>query len=136
MTRNTVQVGCAVAVLCVTLWAGAAAADCTTGSCIPGGGNPDTDCAVEFFGSGLLLNYPFSTPAKQKVQRELRCFDGDAGCDADGAVDGTCTFSVNLCLLNTDPNLPTCTAPALTGITVTSKRDPSGAAAIQAANLK
>src|SRR6185369_12822756 len=38
----------------------------------------------------------------------LACHDGDAACDADGVVDGTCTFSVGLCV---NPPTPTRCTP-------------------------
>jgi polyvinyl alcohol dehydrogenase (cytochrome) len=41
----------------------------------------------------------------------VRCFDGDAGCDLDGEVNGTCLFEVDVCLRNDDPELAAC-APA------------------------
>jgi hypothetical protein len=60
---------------------------------IDGGGSYKTDC-VSKFQTGLELNYP----AAPKKSKELRCIDGDLSCDADGAVDGSCTFNVGLCL--------------------------------------
>ena len=93
------------------LGAAGARADCSGGACIPGGGPAAADCQAEFFGTGLALNYPPHDPASPQPKTALHCYDGDAGCDADGAVDGTCTFNVNVCLANDDPNLADC-APA------------------------
>ncbi len=102
----------------------AARADCSTGGCIAGGGKAETDCAIEFSGNGLVLNFPFQDPskAKPKKQKEIRCFDGDAGCDTDGKVDGKCTFNVDLCLENTDPNLASCTPTSVTAVEVQAKK--------------
>jgi len=45
-----------------------------------------------------------------------RCIDGDPTCDADGAVDGTCTFRVRLCLDAVDPATPRCQADVVTEV--------------------
>jgi polyvinyl alcohol dehydrogenase (cytochrome) len=91
-------------------WASPVFADCATGACIPGGGPTASDCTAEFLGNGLILNYPPYDPAAPGPETELRCFDGDAGCDADGQMNGTCTFNVNVCLAAADAALPDCTA--------------------------
>ncbi|HLK11598.1 MAG TPA: hypothetical protein VKW76_09470 [Candidatus Binatia bacterium] len=39
------------------------------------------------------------------------CMDGDPTCDADGKVDGQCTFSITVCAAVADPALPKCTPP-------------------------
>ena len=98
-----------------------ARADCTLGTCVPGGGDATLDCAAEFFGAGLRLNHPFPDPATPAAPPpdELRCFDGDAGCDLDGVVDGACTFGVDVCLHNTDPNLPGCAPSEVTAVAAT-----------------
>jgi polyvinyl alcohol dehydrogenase (cytochrome) len=82
--------------------------DCTSGTCIPGGGETATDCTAEFFGAGLLLNYPPYLPSSPEPKTELRCYEGDAGCDADGKIDGVCTFNVNVCLAAVDAALADC----------------------------
>jgi outer membrane protein assembly factor BamB len=96
-------------------------ADCTAGTCIPGGGPTATDCTAEFLGGGLLLNYPPLVPAAPEPKTELRCYDGDAGCDADGAMDGTCTFNVNVCLAAADPALADCAVTSVDKATVKAK---------------
>ena len=117
-----------LALATLVLTASPAAADCSDGSCLPGGGDPALDCAAEFFGAGLRLNHPFPDPAAPGVlPTELRCFDGDAGCDLDGEVDGACTFGVDVCLHNDDPNLPACTPSEVTGATVTGSGLDAGA---------
>jgi outer membrane protein assembly factor BamB len=93
--------------------AGASAppAPCADGSCYAGGGKAETDCFSEL--DRVHPNTPFPVPGstKNKPKNEQRCFDGDAGCDLDGEVNGVCRFPVDVCLANTDPNLPAC-APA------------------------
>jgi len=49
--------------------------------------------------------------------RTLDCEDGDPSCDADGIQNGSCTFDVSVCTLQTDPLVPACVPPtALTAI--------------------
>jgi outer membrane protein assembly factor BamB len=114
--------------------AGIANADCTGGTCIPGGGPTKSDCTAEFFGTGLLLNYPPYDPAKPKPKKELRCYDGDAGCDSDGALDGVCTFNVNVCLAAADAALPDCSVASVATASVKAKGADAGAldAAVEA----
>jgi len=76
---------------------------------LPGGGSPQHDCHVEFDAPGLALNWPHFDPARPKPAKEIRCFDGDGGCDADGHPNGSCHFAVDVCLRNADPELPACT---------------------------
>jgi polyvinyl alcohol dehydrogenase (cytochrome) len=111
--------------------AGAPLPACADGSCVPGGGKAATDCFAEF--AGVHLNAPFSPPGKTKPKKELRCFDGDAGCDLDGEVNGSCRFPTDVCLFNDDPNLPECTAAQVTEATATAKQSADGAAALQTA---
>ncbi len=63
-------------------------------------------------------NYPLSVPAKPRVPKELRCFDGDAGCDLDGEVDGACRFPLDACFRVNDPALPACAPSDVTGFAV------------------
>ena len=119
--------------LAAVLSAGGARADCSGGTCIPGGGPADSDCHAEFFGTGLLLNTPFFDPAKPKAKKELRCFDGDAGCDGDGEVNGTCAFNVALCLSNQDPNLPACTPASVEQMKVKTGKQAQGGPELAAA---
>lgn len=106
--------------LLLTLLPSGGRAACSDGSCIPGGGNPALDCLGEFDGVGLQLNFPFPDPTDPDAPpaTEVRCFDGDAGCDRDGQVNGTCRFEVNVCLRNHDPGLPLCTSGDVTAATV------------------
>lgn len=109
-----------------------AAADCTSEACVPGGGLPETDCHAEFKGQGLRLNFPPLDPRlADPRKRQLRCFDGDAGCDADGAVNGECLFEVDVCLGVSDPDLPQCTPEVPASVVV--KQGPVDDGALQAA---
>src|SRR4029453_14235185 len=76
---------------------------------VPGGGPEAQDCQLEL--GTPKPNYPISVPGKPAVAKELRCFDGDAGCDLDGEVNGVCRFPLDACLRVADRALPAC-APA------------------------
>ena len=110
-----------------------AGADCTSGDCIPGGGKPDSDCYTEYFGDHLRLNSPFSDPTKKpKNKKELRCFDGDAGCDLDGEINGSCRFNVDVCVFN-DSDPSTCVPPEIQTVQVTVQKAVQDETALQAA---
>ena len=66
----------------------------------------------------LQLNYPSFDPAHPKPGKEVRCFDGDAGCDLDDAANHACVFDVDVCLRNSDPALPGCMPADVTGVSV------------------
>lgn len=62
---------------------------------VGGGGSKRTDCL-------LLLDAPINYPPEKP--RRVRCTDGDAACDADGTVDGVCSFAIGACANGTlDP---------------------------------
>ncbi len=96
---------------------------------VSGGGGAAKDCWVEFEAPNLGLNFP---PAPKK-SRELRCFDGEAGCDLDGEVNGACEFPIDVCLYNDDPGLPLCSPVDVTAATVSNKKGDPDLAALQAA---
>jgi hypothetical protein len=78
-------------------------ASCATGApCLPGGGDPRTDCLAEWRVAGRV-----STGRRPLVT----CRDGDAACDAAPAEPG-CTFAVAICTAVEDPRLPRCHAAA------------------------
>lgn len=112
---------------------GAAIADCP--DCpIKGGGDVTTDCHSELGSNELHLNAPYYKPAMPKPGKEVRCMDGDAGCDLDGVANNSCTFDVDLCLHNADPSLPTCTPATVTAVAVSGKTtDFPGLATLQTA---
>ena len=70
-------------------------ADCSSGTCIPGGGPTATDCTAEFAGSGLLLNYPPYVPADP----QQRCASGTATSSKPSPVktDSTLPLSLSPC---------------------------------------
>lgn len=118
-----------VAALLVLVAALAARAACPPSCPIPGGGSPALDCHAEFAGEGLRLNYKPFDPLRPKPGTEVRCFDGDVGCDRDGVANNQCVFDVDVCLRNADPNLPLCTPADVTAVTVSgTTRDPDLAA--------
>jgi len=76
---------------------------------VTGGGKAKSDCYLEYGGV---------TATKGKTTVE--CTDGTA-CDLDGVCNNSCTFGVQICPNQTDPNLPKCTPPAggLSSVTIT-----------------
>jgi outer membrane protein assembly factor BamB len=112
-----------------------ARAQCPPSCPLPGGGSKRQDCHSEFANTALRLNYPHFDPAKPtKKAREIRCFDGEPGCDADGVVNNECRFDVDLCLLTSaDPNLPDCTPQTVTAVTVSNPKGDPDRAALQTA---
>ena len=91
---------------------------------IPGGGSKATDCIAEFDAVA-----PKSPLAKSGLPNATRtCTDGDPTCDADGTVDGICTFTVSACVNVTDPRLQdksgnvVCTATDVATVTLKSPK--------------
>lgn len=107
-------------------------AQCPPSCANPGGGKAATDCHAEFASPGLRNNYPSFDPAKPKPAKEVRCFDGDAGCDLDGQTNNVCVFDVDVCLRNADPALPACVPSDVTTVSVSSNSKPEPGA-LQAA---
>lgn len=97
----------------------ASAATCPPSCPATGGGPEETDCHSEFASPALRLNYPPFDPADPQPRTEMRCFDGDVGCDTDGATDLACVFDIDVCLRNEDPQLPSCTPADVTSVQVT-----------------
>jgi len=62
---------------------------------VAGGGPASQDCQLQL--DMPPLNYPLSVPGKLRTPKELRCFDGDAGCDLDGEVNGECRMPLDAC---------------------------------------
>src|SRR5262245_52323686 len=123
----------ALAVLAFVVLPLVARAACPPSCPIPGGSSAALDCHAEYAGEGLRLNYKPFDPARPKPSKEVRCFDGDTGCDADGVVDNACVFDVDVCLRNADPNLPLCTPADVTGVTVSGTTQDTDLAALQTA---
>ncbi len=126
----------ASASLCLLLLPRLAAGVCPPSCPVPGGGDAATDCQAEFAAPALRLNFPFPTPPFEagapNPGREVRCFDGEPGCDTDGMVNGVCLFDIDVCLRNQDPALPSCTAADVTGVAVSGVESDADLAALQA----
>jgi outer membrane protein assembly factor BamB len=120
----------ALALLLLPLVARAA---CPPSCAAPGGGPASLDCQAEFAGDGIRLNYKPFDPAHPKPAKELRCFDGDVGCDADGVVNNACVFDVDVCLRNADPALPLCTPADVSAVSVRGTTNDPDLAALQSA---
>jgi outer membrane protein assembly factor BamB len=123
----------ALAVGVLALLPGLVLAVCPPSCAVTGGGPPDLDCHAEFAGSALRLNYPPHDPARPEPRTEMRCFDGDAGCDSDGTVDDACVFDIDVCLRNEDPALPECAPVDVIEVTVAGAEGAPDLAALQAA---
>ena len=77
----------------------ATAGDGCTATCepeyIPGGGSAKSDCHTAW-----VVNNPGNVPfldSHGAVSALQQCTDGDAQCDFDGALDGSCTFHIRAC---------------------------------------
>jgi hypothetical protein len=115
---------------------GLASAACPPSCPIPGGGPkaPATDCLSEFGATGMRLNFPYHDPSRPaRKARQVRCHDGEVGCDLDGEVNGVCVFDIDLCLRNADPALPDCTPADVTSATITNPKADPDLTALQAA---
>ncbi len=77
---------------------------------LPGGGPPETDCHAVFATTRMKLNFPPFNPQEPLPREEVRCFDGDAGCDLDGVQNGACIIDIDVCLRNDVPELEACEA--------------------------
>ncbi|HXC53489.1 MAG TPA: hypothetical protein VN634_21560 [Candidatus Limnocylindrales bacterium] len=79
-------------------------------STVGGGGSAATDCA-------LVLEVPGANkPALPKTPKAVDCIDGDATCDDDGLRNGTCAFSVQVCVNSTA--LDSCTGDSADNIAI------------------
>jgi outer membrane protein assembly factor BamB len=108
----------AAAALAVALAPSASSAQCPPSCPVKGGGDAASDCHAELASDTIRLNAPFFNPAKPKAAKEIRCFDGEPGCDLDGVVNNVCEFDVNVCLRNADPELASCTPADVTAFAV------------------
>ena len=130
MKRTVLAILLLATILCSTT----VLAQCPPSCPLPGGGPAERDCHAEFAAPHVRLNFPPFDPNNPAPRTELRCFDGDPGCDTDGRVDGTCTFDLDVCLHNADPALAGCTPAPVTGVTFADTADPDVAAAQTAVN--
>jgi hypothetical protein len=104
---------------------------CTVLAVLPGGGGPRQDCWLEL--DAPAPNYPLSVPGKSRTAKEVRCFDGDAGCDLDGKVNGECRFPLDVCMRMSDPAVPGCTPADVVSFAVAAARGNRDLAALQQA---
>lgn len=80
---------------------------------VVGGGSSRTDCLAVF---DAPANHPPDKP------KQIRCADGDPACDADGVVNGSCSFPVGMCANSTvDP--ARCTVSGVESIRVDHAED-------------
>lgn len=91
------------AVLAAALLAAAPAAALIVG----GGGSKSKDCLVVF---DAAANFPVGK------EKEVRCSDGDPTCDTDGAVNGSCSLAVRVCV--NDTSSTECTLSGVSQINV------------------
>jgi hypothetical protein len=102
------------------------------GRCIAGGGSTRTDCFLE-----LITRGPVRYNRKRtRIKYVLQCYDGQAECDADGARDGQCTFTVGLCFGNADPRFPRCNPEAVLGLEVMSPNVSRAPSTLERANAE
>ncbi|MBI5504554.1 MAG: hypothetical protein HY899_07115, partial [Deltaproteobacteria bacterium] len=96
---------------------------------VAGRGADDSECVHEFYGVSLV-------PARVgKPARLAICQDG-AECDADGAVNDSCTFALGFCLGVVDARFPTCTASPVDAFELLAARPASAALTAAAAEVQ
>ncbi len=102
---------------------------------IPGNGSKRKNCYLEW----NVIN-PGSPVRHGRPPATQRCVDGDLTCDADLAANGTCTFTVHLCINRDDTRLSPCSPRAVSAFELSvpgpSSEDPvdqANAAALLAA---
>jgi hypothetical protein len=96
----------------------------TTAACDPsffvaGGGPPRTDCLGEW----RVSSTAGGPNAKGRTAPRQTCKDGDAGCDADGAANGTCAFTVAPCFSRQDARFAKCALASVSAWTLLGKVD-------------
>jgi hypothetical protein len=91
------------------------------------GGNGKNECQIETWGT------PYDLSRVRTPRQSWTCTDGDPACDRDLAVDGSCTFQVGACVRVTDARLSKCTPVDVDAVTISSKKLPAAASALQTA---
>jgi cysteine-rich repeat protein len=82
--------------------------------CIPGGGSPITDCALEWRTDPVPAADGRGNPRNRAV-----CYEGDLRCDVDPDLDNfSCEVAVLLCINNHDPRFPACSASGVQALEV------------------
>jgi cysteine-rich repeat protein len=123
--------------------------ECDDGPANGGPGDPcDSTCHVvtgsdmvfvpsSHRGNGCMLEWAVRSPSVAGFPPStISCVDGDPACDADGAIDGGCTFHVTACLNVTDARIPSCapTSVEFVNLRRPSVTDPDDA--VEAANAQ
>jgi len=93
------------------------------------GSNGKRECLSELYGVDPGLD------AHGKPGKTAYCTDGSA-CDADGAVNGSCTFPVGVCLNVSDPRLPACLSVAAVEFELRKANPQSAALSAMAAEVE
>src|SRR5262249_14286241 len=94
------------------------------------GGRHKQECEVEEWGG----QFDFNNHTAIVGLPHWTCTDGDPACDRDLVVNGSCSFEVGVCArLNDDLRVPSCAPVDVDTVTVTSKKLPAAASAIQTA---
>lgn len=135
-TIHRVRTTLAALALLVLAATGARGDDCTAAApgnpCIPGGGSPQSDCALEWRIAPLPDADRHGLPRGRIV-----CFEGDPRCDLDADLgNASCTVAAALCINNHDPRLA-CVPSAIAALELRRPsprrpRDAADAAAVQA----
>jgi hypothetical protein len=89
-------------------------AACNPSFFVAGGGPPKSDCLGEW----RVANVTGGPNIKGKTPPRQTCKDGDAGCDADGAANGTCVFTVAPCFNRADARFAKCSLGSISAWTL------------------
>ncbi|MEW6272623.1 MAG: DUF4215 domain-containing protein [Thermodesulfobacteriota bacterium] len=74
----------------------------------------------------LRLPSPALDPSTGLPASRQACSDGDPACDADGAVDGACTFDLQVCTNVPDPEVPACAPENVNLLAIVQPKPPGG----------
>ena len=87
-------------------------------TCVPGGGDLASDCALEW-----VVENPGNPGGINRTTQQ--CKQGDGRCDFDSSVK-SCTFMVRACVATHDANLPSCTPAPVSTLTLAKPRATGG----------
>jgi hypothetical protein len=93
-----------------------------------GGSNARRECLTEFYGIDPAFD------ARGNPGKTAYCVDG-AACDADGKVNGSCTFPIGICLNVSDWRLPACLSLAAVDFELKKAKPQSDALSTLAAEI-
>lgn len=82
----------------------------------------------------LAVPNPAIDPTTGLPDKRQSCADGNASCDADGTVDGVCTFDVRVCVKVPDPEIPACAPAAVKLLNIDRPKPPGGDDPVDQAN--